>query len=233
MWKILIFIDLFLYFEFDENNVPINGTFHKSEATAGLYNLIIEKGIKEGVKQFSKYKHHLRNREELRFLAKNLENKNIETIEILKLNALSFPDYKTLKQLKDELSKNFDLKTTAKIFTQISDTLQHDGIKNKKVEWFSQIINSQAFPKNLTEKEIKKYVGEYGPRHIIKKNSSLYYYRGEKGRTFKLFKITDNIFALENNDYFRIQFEEDENGITTKIIGCYFIGSFDETIKTK
>ncbi|MCK4464909.1 MAG: serine hydrolase [Bacteroidales bacterium] len=226
-------IDLFLYFEFDENNVPINGTFHKSEATAGLYNLIIEKGIKEGVKQFSKYKHHLRNREELRFLAKNLENKNIETIEILKLNALSFPDYETLKQLKDELSKNFDLKTTAKIFTQISDTLQNDGIKNKKAEWFSQIINSQAFPKNLTEKEIKKYVGEYGPRHIIKKNSSLYYYRGKKGRTFKLFKITDNIFILENNDYFRIQFEEDENGITTKIIGCYFNGSFDETIKTK
>ncbi|GAJ00457.1 unnamed protein product, partial [marine sediment metagenome] len=172
-------IDLFLYFEFDENNVPGNGTFHKSEATAGLYNLIIEKGIKEGVKQFSKYKHHLRNREELRFLAKNLENKNIETIEILKLNALSFPDYETLKQLKDELSKNFDLKTTAKIFTQISDTLQNDGIKNKNAEWFSQIINSQAFPKNLTEKEIKKYVGEYGPRHIIKKNFSLYYYRGE------------------------------------------------------
>ncbi len=226
-------IDLFLYFEFDENNVPINGTFHKSEATAELYNLIIEKGIKEGIKQFSKYKYHLRNREELQFLAKNLENKNIKTIEVLKLNALSFPDYETLKQLKDELSKNFDLKTTAKIFTQISDFLQNDGIKNKKAEWFSQIINSQAFSKNLTEKEIRKYVGEYGPRHIIEKNSSLYYYRGEKGKTFKLFKIADNIFALENIDYFRIQFEEDENGITKKIIGCYFNGSFDETIKTK
>lgn len=226
-------IDLLLYFELDENNVPINGTFHKSEATAELYNLIIEKGIKEGVKQFSKYRQHLRNREELRFLAKNLENKNIESTEILKLNALSFPDYETLEQLKDELSKKIDLKTTAKIFTQISDTLQNNGIKNKYAEWFSQLVNSQAFPKKLSEKEIKKYVGEYGPRHIIKKNTSLYYYRGEKGKTFKLFKISDNIFTLENIDYFRIQFEEDENGITTKIIGCYINGSFDETIKTK
>lgn len=226
-------IDLFVYFEFDENNVPINGTFHKSEATAELYNLIIEKGIKEAVKQFSKYKQDLRNIEELIFLEKQLENKNIETIEILKLNALSFPEYKTLKKLKDELSKNFDLKTTAKIFMQISDTLQNNGRKNKNAEWFSQIIDSQAFPKKLTEKEIKKYVGEYGPRHVIRKNSCLYYYRGEKGEKFRLFKITDNIFILENIDYFRIKFEEYENGITKKIIGCYIDGSFNESVRTK
>jgi CubicO group peptidase (beta-lactamase class C family) len=226
-------IDLYLYFGFDKNNVPINPTFHKSKVTAELYNLIIEKGIKEGVKQFSKYKHSLRNREELRFLAKNLESRNIESIEILKLNALTFPDYVTLKQLRDELSKNPDLKKTARIFEQISDTLQKEGFNDKKAEWFSQITNAQAFPQKISEKEILKYVGDYGPRHIIRKNSGLYYYRGEKNNTVRLFKIADNIFALENVDYFRIKFEVNETGISTKIVGCYFDGSFDETIKTR
>lgn len=192
------------------------------------------KDIEGAIKQFPMLKQQIRNKDELRFLAKKLEKLNIETLELNKLNTICFPNsYKVQFELKDELLKKHDIKKAAKVFTEIVDTLHKKGIKNSKAEWFSDIINAFAFPAKLTEKEKMKYIGDYGAMHIVLKNDILYYYRNNPNRKYKLYKIADNLFAVENRYYFRIQFEDNEYGNITKIIRCYYRDTHDETMKTK
>jgi CubicO group peptidase (beta-lactamase class C family) len=227
-------IDLLLCFEFDENGVPVNPSFHKSEATAKLYDLIIDKGIEAAVKQFPMLKIQIRNKDELRYLAKKLEKLNIETLELKKLNAICFPDsYLVQSELKDELLKKHDIKSGAKVFAEIVDTLHKKGIKNSKAEWFSDIMNAFAFPAQLTETEKTKCIGDYSSMHIILENDILYYYRDNPNNKYKLYKIAHNLFAVENRFYFRIQFANDEYGNISKIIRYYYRDTHDEITKIK
>ena len=79
----------------------------------------------------------------------------------------------------------------------------------------------------LTSREMKQYVGVYGPRRIYLENGELCY-RREEQPPHTLTPLGDDLFGVSDLDYFRITFERDSSGKVLKIIGLYNNGRKDE-----
>jgi hypothetical protein len=77
---------------------------------------------------------------------------------------------------------------------------------------------------------MEKFVGDYGPRHIILRDGSLYYKRDGRPE-YRLIPLTRNTFALEGYASFRLQFVSDKNGRISKVIGLYIQGDTDESLR--
>ena len=103
------------------------------------------------------------------------------------------------------------------------------------VQWFSQWIKARAFPISLSNEELNRYIGKYGPRRIDIKNGDLYYYRSDRRtpREYRLLKAYGNTFILDDDypDVFRLKFVMDKNNKAAKIIGLYIDGSSNESIR--
>lgn len=102
----------------------------------------------------------------------------------------------------------------------------------RRMEWLRLGLDSEgsAAP---TEAELRRYAGDYGPRHISLSDGELYYERdGGTSRT-RLIPLTNVVFELESSAVFRIRFVEDEEGRVKKIVGLYADGRTDETPRTE
>lgn len=105
--------------------------------------------------------------------------------------------------------------------------------KNKKnaaryISWARGKIQVDKNPVVLTEETLRKYVGEYGRRHITYENGFLHY-RREGRKKFRLIPLSSDTFALDGMARFRIKFEFDKEGQVTKLIGMYISGRKDES----
>ena len=130
-------------------------------------------------------------------------------------------------------------------------TIQHDLGKNeaalKKMEdclainpkflralkgrdWILIALEAGKNPIVLPSDRINSYAGDYGPRHIRFRDSVLYYQR-EGGEEYRLIPLKADLFALQGNGSFRIQFVKDEEGRITEIIGHYLDRQSDHSPK--
>jgi hypothetical protein len=105
-----------------------------------------------------------------------------------------------------------------------------EGLK-QQILWTLKGIEAALNPIELAEKELKAYIGVYGPRTIRKKESALYYQREGRGE-YKLKPLGEDWFSLEGLDYFRIRFERDDSGMVTRLVGLYDNGQQDEHERT-
>jgi hypothetical protein len=65
----------------------------------------------------------------------------------------------------------------------------------------------------------KTYAGEYGERKITYEDGGLFYQR--TGPKYRLIPLKENLFALENLNYFRIEIKTDNKGNATELVGIY------------
>ena len=100
------------------------------------------------------------------------------------------------------------------------------------LKWVRDMSRIENDPIILPVVILKKFVGDYGPRHITIRDNILYYNR-DGGSQFRLIPISEDTFALEGINYFQLHFASDENGEVTKIIGLYLDGRQDESPKKK
>ena len=228
-------IELFLIFQLDDQGVPVHPVFHKSEETAKLYYTIINKGITEGIKQFQELKDRFNDPFDLKFLANNLRliEKQNEALEVLRLNVLRFPESVIChREYKNNFSKYNDIKDLSHQYDQMLDRLKTGESNHKVFLWFAQLYKARAFPVSLSNKELNRYTGKYGPRCIVIKEGDLYYYRDDWSapREYKLLKLSGNVFILDDDylDGFRLGFGMDKNNKASKIIGLSIDGSRDE-----
>jgi hypothetical protein len=99
-------------------------------------------------------------------------------------------------------------------------------------QWGLTDLESRLNPIELTKKQMKQYVGAYGPRRISVEDGVLYYQRGSRSR-HALRPLGEDLFRVGDLDYFRVQFERNESAKVVKIIGLYQTGRSDEHERDK
>jgi len=100
------------------------------------------------------------------------------------------------------------------------------------IKWVRDISRAENDPITLPAETLKKFVGDYGPRHITIRDGILYYKRDGRSE-FQLIPISKDTFALKGNNSFRLHFVSDENGEVIKIIGIYLDGRQDKSLRDK
>jgi hypothetical protein len=99
-------------------------------------------------------------------------------------------------------------------------------------QWGLDDLESQLNPMELSKKQMKQYVGSYGPRRIFIEDGVLYYQRADRPR-YELSPMGEDLFRVGDLDYFRISFERDEKGKVVKLIGLYSMGRTDSNEREK
>jgi CubicO group peptidase (beta-lactamase class C family) len=224
-------IDLLLVADLDVRGGPAHMALHKSPVTYELYRLIMDRGVGPAAVEFPWFAARLRQKEELEYLCGQLKREGVPTRALRELNAVCFPySYKVQRDLKDELLAAAGLAEAARVFRELADTLGNRGLTGAKTEWFANILTAFVSPGTLTTSEMQDLVGVYGYRRVASENGSLYY--RTDGSTRKLYRISDERFAIEGTYNMVIEFGRDESGAVNKITGRYYRDSFDETYRT-
>lgn len=108
--------------------------------------------------------------------------------------------------------------------------------KNKEIvagyRWALTDLESRLKPVKLSEKQMKQYVGGYGPRRIVMESGVLYYQREGRPR-YEMVPMGEDLFRFGDLEYFRLSFERDKSGKIVKLIGLYDSGRKDENERDK
>ncbi|HSH00360.1 MAG TPA: S41 family peptidase [candidate division Zixibacteria bacterium] len=97
--------------------------------------------------------------------------------------------------------------------------------------WALDGLKAHVEPAPLEASKAAEFTGRFGPRRIAWENGALFYQREDRPR-YQLTYMGADRFMLEGLDFFRIQFERDERGVVTKLIGQYADGQRDENLRT-
>ncbi|MFC1853338.1 S41 family peptidase [candidate division CSSED10-310 bacterium] len=100
-----------------------------------------------------------------------------------------------------------------------------------RLTWAMDGLQAKLDPLKLSLKVLQKFVGDYGERKVWLEKNHLMYQR--TGPQFKMIPLKENLFALEDLDYFRIKFSLDEQGRITELIGLYDNGMSDVSKRIK
>ena len=100
-----------------------------------------------------------------------------------------------------------------------------------RIEWAMEYIEAFDNPVTVPAEHMEKLAGDYGPRHIEFRDGSLWYLRDGTSRTefTKLNPMSEDVYLMEGVVYFRMQFEYDEEGRPSRIVGMYDSGNRDES----
>ncbi len=107
-----------------------------------------------------------------------------------------------------------------------------DPQREAELKWAIEGKKVLLNPVKIEPKNLKIYVGQYGPRKIWMENKELYYQRENRPK-YKLIPMGDHWFMLDGLDYFRIQFIVDEKGKATELVGHYSSGTMDSNKRGK
>ena len=99
-------------------------------------------------------------------------------------------------------------------------------------KWGLTDLESQLNPIDLSEKQMKEYVGSYGPRRIFIEDGVLYYQREDRPR-LEMQPMGEDLFRVGDLDYFRLSFERNRSGKVVKVIGLYDDGRTDKHERDK
>lgn len=100
----------------------------------------------------------------------------------------------------------------------------------RQLTWVREVKEAEENPIKVPTKTLKKYEGDYGPRHFMLREGTLYYQREDRPE-YRLIPLNDNTFSLGGYRSFRLRFVQGKNGKITKVIGLYFDGRTDESIR--
>lgn len=98
-----------------------------------------------------------------------------------------------------------------------------DPDKRRELKWVADALVPEGMTLELTAEELSAYVGVYGPRTISLEDGQLYSQR-EGGPKFKIYPLTQDLFAFEGPDYVRLRFQRNESGAITGVLTQYVDG---------
>jgi len=102
--------------------------------------------------------------------------------------------------------------------------------RKAEYEWILVGMKAKANPPRLDEKRLRSYAGVYGERKVTFENGALYYRR--TGPKYRLVPMTENLFALDGLENFRLEFVI-KDGKTVEAVGRYDDGRQDSSPRTK
>ncbi len=101
------------------------------------------------------------------------------------------------------------------------------------IEWAMDYIKAFDEPVTVPADHLQNLAGDYDTRHFQLREDGLYYIRGDAAtKEFrKLTPMSRDMFLIEGLVYFRMQFEFDDEGRPTKVVGHYDNGYRDQSIR--
>jgi len=104
----------------------------------------------------------------------------------------------------------------------------NDENGERHVAWIAARLDAATNPVTVPVETLRRYVGDYGPRHVMLEDGTLFYQR-EGNPRYRLIPMAQNLFALDGLETFRMRFVADDAGRVVKIVGLYLNGNEDET----
>lgn len=103
----------------------------------------------------------------------------------------------------------------------LGDLLEEAGPEERfDLEWAMQDLTSRLEPVTLESDEMNEYVGTYGPRRIFMDGDQLFYQRDDRPR-HRLLPMAKDLFRVGDLTFFRLEFERNDGGDITGLIGLY------------
>ena len=113
------------------------------------------------------------------------------------------------------------------------DSDEDEPFDTAPIEWAMEYIDAFDKPVAVPAEHLQKLAGNYDARHFEVRDGGLWYLRDGTSRTefTKLTPMSEDMFVMEGVIYFRLQFEYDEQGRPTKVVGLYDSGYRDESMR--
>ena len=130
--------------------------------------------------------------------------------------------------VKAEKNKAFDV-----AYALALDSLfkkEGNGDVKQELAWAKDGHQAKLNPFKMDEKSMKDFAGVYGPRNITLENGQLYYQREGRPK-MKMVPMKEDLFMLEDLEYFRLRFIR-ENGRIVAVEGLYDDGRTDKHNKS-
>ena len=100
------------------------------------------------------------------------------------------------------------------------------------LEWTRDQKRCEENPVSVPRETLEKYAGYYGPRRVTLRDGSLYYKRDDQ-QEYRLMPVSESVFAIDGYRKFRLRFVEGEDGAIEKVVGVYFDGRTDESMRDR
>lgn len=94
------------------------------------------------------------------------------------------------------------------------------------LDWAIEGVEARMNPITLSRRELRAYVGTYGPRTITLKGDALFYQRENRPK-YKMIPIGKHLFTLDGLSTVRFEFVPDTSGKIAEIVGHYTGGYTD------
>ena len=107
-----------------------------------------------------------------------------------------------------------------------------DPMHKHQLAWARTGLANELEPISLSQGELKKFEGDYGPRHIRLEGEDLIYQRDGRD-AMRMFPMGEDTFRIADLDYFRIRFERDEKEKVVRLVGMYDDGRVDGNDRDK
>jgi len=115
-------------------------------------------------------------------------------------------------------------------YRRVNEMRPRETIDRSPLAWELVSLCGQIIPPKRPPSHLARFAGRYGPRLVELEEGCLYYSR-EGGPRAELISLTENVFAVEGIDYFRVRFDTDENGNIFRLTGLYQDGRRDESLR--
>ena len=100
--------------------------------------------------------------------------------------------------------------------------------KKENIRFVVERLEALRNPAEVPEGTMKRWAGDYGPRHIIFEEGALWYERDERPR-YRMIPISETLFCFEELDFFKLEIETDDEGNPVAIVGHYDRGYTDRS----
>jgi CubicO group peptidase (beta-lactamase class C family) len=142
--------------------------------------------------------------------------------------ARAYLDQGDLERSRNTYEKALEVAETAN-----ADATEEEAFDTAPIFWAIEYIEAFDRPVTIPKDHLQMLAGDYGARHFQLRDGALYYLRDGTSRTefTKLTPMSKDMYIMEGVVYFRLQFEYDETGQPTKVVGLYDSGHRDESIR--
>ena len=97
-----------------------------------------------------------------------------------------------------------------------------------RIEWIRESIAARKNPAKLSEAELRKLAGRYGPFNVSLSNGDLFASADMLREDYRLIPMSKEEFMLEGMGVYRLQFVFDDEGHATKLVGFHANGNKNE-----
>jgi hypothetical protein len=110
--------------------------------------------------------------------------------------------------------------------------LEHsdDGQRKNYISFAIERFEALRDPADVDEGTLKRWVGDYGPRHVTFEDGELWYQRDERPK-YRMVPISETLFCFEEIEFFKLQIDTDGEGNPAALIGLYDNGRRDRSLR--